>query len=151
VAKLKNIFEKNPSTTQPDKKQFMNILGVSKRDTDIIFEYFDMDANGTLDSYEFTCAIAMLVHSSTELRAELLFKLYDMDNNNYLTRDELIYMIRNYYLASRKQINSTEVERKTDEFQKLADLDLDRKLSLREFQVNDINFRAICLKTERFL
>ena len=128
----------------------MNILGVSKRDTDIIFDYFDMDANGNLDSYEFTCAIAMLVHSSTELRAELLFKMYDLDNNNYITRDELVYLIRNYYLASRKQINATEVDRKTDEFMKLADLDLDKKLSLREFQVISNNSRAICRRIERF-
>jgi Ca2+-binding EF-hand superfamily protein len=113
----------------------MNILGVSKRDTDIIFEYFDMDASGTLDSYEFTCAIAMLVHSSTELRAELLFKMYDSDNNNYLSRDELVYLIRNYYLAARKKLIAAEVDRKTDEFLKLADLDMDKKLSLREFQV----------------
>ena len=113
----------------------MNILSLGKRETDIIFDYFDMDGSGQLDSYEFTCAIAMLVHSSIELKAEFLFRLYDMDNNNYLTRDELVFLMRNYFITSKKGLNSTEVDRKTDEFLKNADLDLDKKLSLREFQV----------------
>ena len=67
LLKLKSMYEKNPLNTNPDKKQFMNILSAGKRETDIIFEYFDMDGNGQLDSYEFICAIAMLVHSSIEV------------------------------------------------------------------------------------
>ena len=72
LSKLKNTFEKNPLNTQPDKKQFMSLLNVGKRETDIIFEYFDMDGNGMIDSYEFICAIAMLVHSSIDVRIILI-------------------------------------------------------------------------------
>jgi Ca2+-binding EF-hand superfamily protein len=136
MAKLKNMYEKNPSSTQSDKKQLTTLLSIGKREVDIIFDYFDMDGNGQLDSYEYTCAMAMLVHSSIELKTEFLFKLYDVDNNNYLTRDELVYLVRNYFLATKKQFSSAEVEKKTDEFLKNADLDLDKKLSLREFQVS---------------
>lgn len=68
LIKLKNMYEKNPLNTNLEKKQFMNILGVGKRETEIIFEYFDMDGNGQLDSYEFICAIAMLVHSSNDVK-----------------------------------------------------------------------------------
>jgi WD40 repeat protein/Ca2+-binding EF-hand superfamily protein len=134
MAKLKNMYDKNPSSTQPDKKQLMSILTIGKRETDIIFDYFDMDGNGQLDSYEFTCCMAMLVHSSIEMKAEFLFKLYDVDSNNFLTRDELVFLVRNYFLANKKQFSSAEIEKKTDEFLKNADLDLDKKLSLREFQ-----------------
>jgi hypothetical protein len=67
LLKLKNMFDKNPLNTQPDKKQFMSTLNVGKRETDIIFDYFDMDGNGQLDSYEFICAMAMLVHSSIDV------------------------------------------------------------------------------------
>lgn len=62
------MYEKNPAGTCPDKKQFMTVLGAGKRETDLIYEYFDMDANGQLDSYEFVCAMAMLVHSSGDVR-----------------------------------------------------------------------------------
>ncbi len=68
LVKLKNMFDKSPLKTEPDKKQFMSLLNVSKRETDIIFEYFDMDGNGQIDSYEFICAIAMLVHSSVDVK-----------------------------------------------------------------------------------
>ena len=67
IAKLKIMLDKNPLNTQPDKKQFMQILSAGKRETDIIFDYFDMDGNGQIDSYEFTCGVAMLVHSSVEV------------------------------------------------------------------------------------
>jgi hypothetical protein len=50
MAKLKNMYNKNPTSTQPDKKQLTNLLSIGKRETDIIFEYFDMDGNGQLDS-----------------------------------------------------------------------------------------------------
>lgn len=33
-----------------------------------IFDHFDMDGNGKVDSYEFTCAMAMLSHASLQVR-----------------------------------------------------------------------------------
>jgi hypothetical protein len=61
------MYEKNPLNTCPDKKQFASMYSIGKRETDIIFDYFDMDGNGQIDSYEFICAVAMLAHSSTEV------------------------------------------------------------------------------------
>ncbi len=71
IAKLKNNFDKT-AATQIDKKMFMALTGSGKRETDIIFEYFDMDGNGLIDSYEFICAIAMLVHSSVDVIISLI-------------------------------------------------------------------------------
>ena len=62
IAKLRSNFERNTASLT-DKKMFMALTGAGKRETDIIFEVFDMDGNGLLDSYEFVCAMAMLVHS----------------------------------------------------------------------------------------
>jgi hypothetical protein len=67
LAKLKMMYDKNPLNTQPNKKQFISLMNTGKRETDIIFEYFDMDGNGQIDSYEFICGIAMLVHSSIDV------------------------------------------------------------------------------------
>jgi len=67
LTKLKMMYDKTPLNTEPDKKQLMSILNIGKRETDIIFDYFDMDGNGRIDSYEFICAIAMLVHSSIDV------------------------------------------------------------------------------------
>lgn len=133
ISKLKSTYLKDQNFS-PDKKQFMSITGAGKRETDILFEYFDMDGNGQIDSYEFICLSAMLIHASVELRSEFLFKLYDFDNNNFLTRDEIVHLIRNVLIANRRNASSSEVERRTDELIKSADIDLDKKLSFREFQ-----------------
>lgn len=63
-----------------------------------------------------------------------MFKMYDFDNNNFLTRDEIVYLMRTYTLASKKPVVSNDIERKTDDFIKNADLDMDRRISLKEFQ-----------------
>lgn len=133
ILKLKASYMKDPNFS-PDKKQFMGLTGAGKRETDILFDFFDMDGNGQIDSYEFICVSAMLIHSSTELKSELLFKLYDLDSNNYLTRDELIYFSRNSLISSKRNASAPEVERKADEMLRIADIDLDKKLSFREFQ-----------------
>jgi Ca2+-binding EF-hand superfamily protein len=93
IQKIKQSFSKN-NTIKIDKKQAMSILNIDQRECDIIYDYFDMDGDGQIDNYELTCAIAMLVHSSLDLRAEFLFKLYDFDANNFLSKDELIHLIR---------------------------------------------------------
>ena len=133
--KIKLLYDKNPLNTSFDRRKIISLLNSGKRETDIIFEYFDMDENGVIDSYEFICAVAMLIHSSTELRSEFLFKLYDLDNDNYLSHDELSNLIRNFLISQKKNALYDEIERRTEKFMKESDLDLDNKLSLKEFQV----------------
>lgn len=60
--------------------------------------------------------------------------MYDFDGNNYLTRDEIVHLIRTFNISNKRPIVSNDIEKKTDEFIKNADLDLDRKISLKEFQ-----------------
>jgi len=136
LIKLKVIYDKNPLNTTFDRRKFISTLNCGKRETDIIFEYFDMDENGVIDSYEFICAIAMLNHSSIELRAEFLFRLYDFDSDNYLSYDEIVNLIRNFLISQKLPAYYDNIEKKTQEIMKIGDLDLDNKLSLKEFQVN---------------
>jgi microtubule-associated protein-like 6 len=133
IQKLKQTFSKN-NTIKIDKKQAMSILNIDQRECDILFDYFDMDGDGQIDNYELTCAIAMLVHSSLDLRAELLFKLYDFDSNNFLSKDELIHLIRSMTLSKKRPVISADVESRANDMLLAADLDLDKKLSLKEFQ-----------------
>lgn len=135
LMKLKALYDKNSTNTNIDKRKLISTLNCGKKETDIIFEYFDMDENGVIDSYEFICAVAMLIHSSVELRAEFLFKLYDIDNDNYISQDELANLVRNFLIAQKKPAFYDDVERKTEKILKEADMDLDNKLSLKEFQV----------------
>jgi Ca2+-binding EF-hand superfamily protein len=135
LTRIKSNYDKNPINTTYDRRKLIGFLNCGKNETDIIFEYFDMDENGVIDSYEFICAIAMLCHSSVELRCEFLFKLYDLDNDSYLSVDEIGNLIRNYLISQKKPAFIEEISRQSEEFLSNADLDLDNKLSLKEFQV----------------
>jgi hypothetical protein len=66
VIKLKKNFDKG-QINQVDKKKLMDILEVNKFETELVFEFFDIDGNGFIDPYEFICSVAMLTHSSVEV------------------------------------------------------------------------------------
>ena len=83
---------------------------------------------------KFNCALAMLIYSSIDLKSEFIFKLYDLDSNNYLTKDELINLVVTIFSYKKEPLVSTKIEEKTNEILKEADLDLDKKLSLKEFK-----------------
>ena len=134
IAGIKEVFNKNPTSTLIDKKQLMSSFQIGKRETDILFDYFDMDGNNQIDNYELTCAIAMVVHSSIDLRSEFLFRLYDFNSTNFLTRDDIIHLVRTMILSKGKSVISSEVEAKADSIINEADIDQDKKLSLKEFQ-----------------
>ena len=150
IFRLKQEFSRNPSGFHLGRKQAMSILKIGQRETEILFDYFDMDGNGEIDEYELTCAIAMVVHSSLDLRSELIFKLYDFDSNNYLTRGELIHLVRSILMANNKPIIDSEIEEKVDEIMKNGDLDMDKKLSLREFQLYSYKNREIFSSLDKF-
>lgn len=68
IAKIKQFFEKNPTSTL-DKKAVMSLLEIQRKEVELLFEFYDLDASGQIDSYEFICAVAMLCHSSVEVKS----------------------------------------------------------------------------------
>ena len=150
IFRLKQEFSRNPTGFHLGRKQAMSILKIGQREVEILFDYFDMDGNGEIDEYELTCALAMVVHSSLDLRSELIFKLYDFDSNNYLTRGEISYLLRSILLANNKSFIDSEIEERADEIMKAADLDMDKKLSLREFQLYAYKNREMFACLDKF-
>lgn len=98
----------------------------SDRECQILFEFFDVDGNEKIDSYELTCALALLSGESLESKAELLFSLYDYDGNQYLSQDELVILMTNV-LAAMNAVKKLpppsvqEIEKKTEAFFAKAD------------------------------
>ena len=134
ISKLKKSFYKNISSSRIDRSKLISLTGIGQRESDILFEYFDMDGDGEIDDYELTCAISMIIYSSVDLKSEFIFKLYDFDSNNFLTKDELYNLVISMTLYKQKPLISSNIHEKTDELLREADLDLDNKLSLREFK-----------------
>lgn len=44
-------------------------------------DMFDSDQNGSIDSYEFVCALSLMSHATLDEKAELIFNLYDFDRS----------------------------------------------------------------------
>ncbi|MBP3801902.1 MAG: EF-hand domain-containing protein, partial [Clostridia bacterium] len=147
---LKQEFSRNPTGFHLGKKQAMSILKIGQREIEILFDYFDMDGNGEIDEYELTCALAMIVHSSLDLRSELIFKLYDFNSDNYLSRSEVMNLIKCILVANNKPLINSEIEERVDEIMKVADLDMDKKLSLREFQLYSYKNREMFACLDKF-
>ena len=65
--------------------------------------------------------------------------MYDFDGSKYISRDELVILMTNA-LTSLKSIQKLpppsiqDIEKKTDEFFRLADTDGDKKITLKEFK-----------------
>lgn len=73
---------------------FSKLLGMDNAEGERIFEYFDMDNSGKIDSYEFICGMALLSHATLSQKAEIIFHLYDFDNSLVLNFDEMVVLIR---------------------------------------------------------
>ena len=134
ISKFRQTLLDNESSINIDNTKLVSILGLDQRVSNILMEYFDMNDDGEIDTYEFKCALAMLIYSSIDLKSEFIFKLYDFDSNNYLTKDELINLVTTFFSYKKEPLVSTKIEQKASEILKQADLDLDNKLSLREFK-----------------
>ena len=58
-------------------------------------DFFDLDGSGTIDGYEFACALTLLCDGKPREKAELLFSFYDFDGNQYLSHEEVIILMTN--------------------------------------------------------
>lgn len=139
IAKLKDKLESSTNQFSLDREGLKSVFNCSSKECDTVFEYFDINGDNKIDSYEFMCALTMLSHSSLEEKAEILFDFYDFDKSKYITRDELVILITNALtslnaLAKKDPPKIKEIEKETDEFFTEADLNNDNKITLKEFK-----------------
>lgn len=99
---------------------------------------FDSDNNGSIDSYEFMAFLTLMTHGTLRERAETLFQLYDFDQSNSISKDELSVLMQNALTALKCMEGKPgptleEIEQKTSEFFRAADTNNDQQISKREF------------------
>jgi Ca2+-binding EF-hand superfamily protein len=71
--KLKERFEVASDDFTLDRQGLKDFFHSSSREIEIIFEFFDLNQDGRIDSYEFVCAMTLLSHATLEEKAKLLF------------------------------------------------------------------------------
>lgn len=139
ISKLKEKLESSTHQFSLDKEGLKQVFNCSTKECDVVFEYFDINGDGKIDSYEFLCAITMLSHSTLDEKAEILFDFYDFDKSKYITRDELVILMTNALsslnaLGKKEPPKIKEIEKETDDFFASADLNNDNKITLKEFK-----------------
>lgn len=93
-----------------------------------------------MDFYKFKVGCSLLCQSTQDETAKFLFRIYDMDKDEYLGPDELKVFIRTVfstlsYFDEVPEPTAEEIEEKTESFMlKWDHIDKDGKLSVEEYK-----------------
>ena len=129
------------------KSDFENIFrnwfpfGDSKKLALYIFSKFDSTDDGVVDFQDFILLFSIFSKGSFEDRLNLIFKMYDMDEDGYIGRAELEYQVEIQSMAVGDLVQES-IETQ-DLFDKL-DSDRDGKISFQEFKNGVSNDLEIC-------
>jgi len=138
----KTFMQENPSGTL-SKEQFiadnMKQFGLSRECWEYFYNALDKDASGNIDFKEWL--IGMYIHQKGSLdeKLDLAFKVYDLDGNGFIEREELMKLatqIHKYVDLSqqhKKNKGQTPEERVTY-LLNLMDQNKDGKISAQEFR-----------------
>jgi len=165
VSKLYNIF--SALTANSPRKAFDRVLfkqglaklqeaGLKNLDqspfADRLFTLLDANNDGVVDFHEFITGLSLLCKGSADEKLALCFRAYDLDNNGFISKDELAHMLKQAWVSGVKALNATTVHQELDmaELERFAeqtarnwadsafenlDANGDGKLSFDEFKV----------------
>ncbi|CEM02918.1 unnamed protein product [Vitrella brassicaformis CCMP3155] len=95
---LKSIFKELASHSRSknqtvDKETFLRYFPLPGMLGERLFAVFDKDKNEGIDFQEFFTGLALIYHGSPDEKKKFLFDMYDLDENGYITREELYTML----------------------------------------------------------
>ncbi|ORY96258.1 hypothetical protein BCR43DRAFT_269943 [Syncephalastrum racemosum] len=82
-------------------EQCLGPLGLEKNlITERIFDFFDQDHDGVINFSELVAGLSILCKGNLDEKMEYAFKGYDLDEDGFLSRDELYQMFKSYFYLS---------------------------------------------------
>ena len=107
-----------------NRDTFANKFGLPDFLGECLFVAFDRDQNGTIDVKEFLSGMALCLHGGVKDKCRLLFKIFNLDHDEGITREEFAAFFSSALLSAIAVLQSTltqEKEKSEDTFEKVED------------------------------